>query len=64
MKSTYNMDVRVAIRESGLFGYQVAAAIGISETSFSRAMARGELPRERKEQIMEVCQNAKAIKAE
>jgi predicted XRE-type DNA-binding protein len=64
MRSTHNQDVREAIRAAGLFGYQVAAAIGISETSFSRALARGELSQARKEKIMEVCKHAEVTGAE
>lgn len=64
MRTIFNEDVRDAIRAAGLFGYQVAAAIGVSETSFSRAMARGELSEGRKAEIMEVCRNAKTARAE
>ncbi len=60
MYQVNNIEVREAIRDSGLYGYQIAAALGMSETSFSRAMARGELSQERKEKILEVCRNAKA----
>lgn len=59
MSAMYNLDIRRAIKEAGLFGYQIAGQLGISETSFSRAMARGELSEERKQKIMEVCKNAK-----
>ena len=64
LRATFNEDIRDAIRAAGLFGYQVAAAIGISETSFSRAMARGELTEERKKQILEVCHNAETAGTE
>lgn len=47
----FNIDVRNAIKNAGLFGYEVAAALHISETSFSRAIARSELTDSRKEQI-------------
>lgn len=49
----FNHDVRIAIKAAGLFGYEVAAALGISETSFSRKIARGELPDAEKRKIVE-----------
>lgn len=50
----FNHDVRIAIKTAGLFGYEVAAALGISETSFSRKIARGELPDAEKRKIFEI----------
>lgn len=58
MSKVKNLDVRIAMSEAGLYGYQVAGLLGISETSFSRALARAELSDERKQKIMEVCNNA------
>lgn len=60
MYPTNNLDVRIAIRESGLYGYQVAKLLGITETSFSRSLSRKELPPERKEKIFAICNDAKA----
>ena len=40
----YNVEIRNAIKKAGLFGYELAAALGVSETSFSRNLARKELP--------------------
>lgn len=48
----YNLDVKAAIRQAGFFGYEVAAALGVSETSFSRQLSRAELSTEKKERIM------------
>ena len=48
----YNLDTRNAIKRAGLFGYEVAAALGISETSFSRKIARSELPQDEKDRIL------------
>ncbi|MCR5575689.1 MAG: hypothetical protein K6F56_01630 [Oscillospiraceae bacterium] len=48
----YNLDVKTAIRQAGFFGYEVAAALGISETCFSRQLSRAELSSEKKEKIM------------
>ena len=59
MYPTNNLDVRIAIRESGLYGYQVAALLGVTETSFSRSLSRKELPPEKKEKIFAICKSAK-----
>ena len=48
----FNLDVRTAVKRAGLFGYEVAAALGISETSFSRKIARGELPPDEKDRVL------------
>ena len=50
----FNVDVRDAIKSKGLYGYQVAEMIGMTEFSFSRLLARRELTPERKQQILEV----------
>ena len=44
----YNVEIRNAIKKAGLFGYELAAALGVSETSFSRKLARKELPIDQK----------------
>lgn len=46
----YNMDLREAIKRARLFNYEVAAQMGMSETSFSRKLRR-ELSEEEKEKI-------------
>lgn len=51
MYTTSNLEVRQAIRDSGLCAYQVAELIGVTETSFSRLM-RGELSQARKAEIL------------
>ena len=48
----YNVEIRNAIKKAGLFGYELAAALGVSETSFSRKLARKELPIDQKEHIL------------
>ena len=53
----HNIDIRDAIRRSGLYGYQIAAAIGLSETSFSRQLARAELQDDMKQSIFHAIQN-------
>lgn len=50
----FNHDIKIAIKAAGLFGYEVAAALGISETSFSRKVARRELPDAEKQKIFEI----------
>lgn len=49
----YNLEIRTAIRKARLYGYEVAAALGMSETSFSR-MLRKELADEDKERVLAV----------
>ena len=39
----FNSKIRDAMRRYGFYSYQVAAAVGKSETSFSRSL-RNELP--------------------
>ena len=46
-----NADIRAAIKKARVFSYEVAAALGISETSFSRKM-RKELSAPEKEKIL------------
>lgn len=46
-----NLEVREAIKRARLFGYEVAAALGMSETSFSRKLRR-ELPPEEKTRVL------------
>lgn len=53
MYNTSNIELRQAIRDSGLCAYQVAELIGMTETSFSRLM-RHELAPDRKSQILNV----------
>ena len=48
----YNVEIRNAIKMAGLFGYELAAALGVAETSFSRKLARKELPNDQKQHIL------------
>ena len=48
----FNHNIKVAIKAAGLFSYEVAAALGISETSFSRKISRSELSQDEKERIL------------
>ncbi len=47
----FNVDVRNAMKRAGFYGYEVAAFLGVSETSFSRSLSRKELPSEQKDHI-------------
>lgn len=46
-----NLEVRSAIKQARLFGYEVAEALGISETHFSRKL-RKEMNPEEKERVL------------
>lgn len=59
----YNIDIRDAIKSRGLYGYQVAERIGMTEFSFSRMLARKELTPERKKQIFDAIGGVKDVKA-
>lgn len=48
-----NLEIRVAIKKARLFAYEVAEALGITETYFSRKL-RKELPDEEKQKILAV----------
>lgn len=49
----FNIEVRTAIKKARLFNYEVAAAVGMTETSFSRKISRQELSAEERTQIFE-----------
>lgn len=49
----HNMEIRAEIMRTGLRHWEVAAALGISETSFSRKLRR-ELPEEERQRVLEV----------
>lgn len=48
-----NIEVRTEMRKMRIFSYEVAAELGIAETSLSRKM-RKELSQEEKKEIIEV----------
>lgn len=50
----FNLEIRDALKKSRVYGYEVAEALGVPETSFSRSMARKELSAEQKEHILSV----------
>ena len=49
-----NLEIRQRIADARLRGYEVAAAMGIAETSFSRMLARAEMSKERKAEVCKV----------
>lgn len=53
-----NKDIRRAIIRAGLYNYEVAEAMGVSETYFSRLL-HSTLSDDKKQQIMEAIQEAK-----
>lgn len=55
----YNMDIRLLLRKNRIFNYEIASALGIRETSFSRIMARREMTTEEKDRIKEIINDIK-----
>lgn len=51
-----NIDIRLAIANKRLRNYEVAAACGVSEFTFSRWL-RQELPQEKKKRILDVIES-------
>ena len=49
----FNTEVRDAMKKARLYGYEVAAALNMSESSFSRKLARQELREDEKNQILD-----------
>lgn len=47
-----NLEIRTAYMQAGVKQWQLAEALGLSETHFSRKL-RKELPQEEKEKILE-----------
>lgn len=45
----YNLEIRDALKKNRVFNYELAAALGIPETSLSRKMARAELTEDEKQ---------------
>lgn len=54
-----NLDLRLLIEKERVKGYEIAQAMGIAETSFSRLLARKELSEEQKEKIKQAIQKIK-----
>lgn len=52
-----NFDIRERMRRDGVFGYEVAAACGMSETTFSRKLSRTELTPDEKAAVLSAIEN-------
>lgn len=50
MRAKANLDVREKAKEAGVYLWQIAAAIGVSEPTFNRWL-RTEMPTKKKEQV-------------
>lgn len=48
----FNIEIRTAIKKARLFNYEVAAAVGMTETAFSRKLSRQELSDEERNWIL------------
>ena len=55
----FNVEIRDAIKKARLYNYEVAAALGMHEASFSRLIARKELSAEQKANVMAAIQKLK-----
>ena len=55
----FNIEIKQAIKKARLFNYEVAAALNMHETTFSRKISRQELSREEKDQILEAITKTK-----
>ena len=53
-----NIEIREAIKESGLRHWQIADMTGVADTTFCR-MLRRELPEDKKQEILTTIQRAK-----
>lgn len=58
-----NMDIRLMITAIGLRNYQVAAALGIGETTFCR-MLRNELSSEKKQEVLDAIKKMRVMNIE
>lgn len=58
-----NVDIRSAYMQAGIKQWQLAEALGISETHFSRKL-RKELPQAEKEKILEIIDHLNQDKRE
>lgn len=50
----HNIDIRSALKENRVYSYEVAVALGMGETSFSRMMTRREISDELKQRIFKI----------
>lgn len=57
-KLNNNFDVRKAIEDAGLYKYEIAEALGVCDSGFSK-MLRKELPEEKKKEIFGIIERLK-----
>ncbi|MBC7342775.1 MAG: hypothetical protein H5U02_10100 [Clostridia bacterium] len=63
MVKTRNNDIREAVKEAGLFLWQIADALGITDAYFSKLL-RKELPQEKKATIFQIIKELKEGEAQ
>lgn len=54
----FNIEVRDFIKGKRVYGYEVAAALGMSETAFSRMLNRKELGQDEKSKVFDAIERA------
>lgn len=59
VRTKANLDVREKAKKAGIYLWQIAAAIGVSEPTFNRRM-RVEMPETEKEQVKKVISRLEA----
>lgn len=50
----FNIGIRDLMKKKRVYGYEIANKLGISETSFSRKLARRELGEDETKQIIQI----------
>lgn len=55
----HNIEIRQALKSARVFGYEIAAGLGITESSFSRKLARQEMTAAEKEKIYKIIDKIK-----
>lgn len=59
VRTKANLDVRECAKKAGVYLWQIATAIGVSEPTFNRRM-RVEMPENEKEQVKKVISHLEA----
>lgn len=57
-----NLEIREEIRKSRLYHYEIADALGVSKSAFSKWL-RSEMDEERKEKVMRAIDSIKEVQA-
>ena len=55
----HNLEIRQALKSARIFGYEVAASLGITESSFSKRLTRREMTANEKERIYRIIEQIK-----